>query len=354
MFDRICSNRTMKKIAILLIFITPIDGTIFDFSIDTLRVQNVFSDTIINFQYRLEGEALFINDSLFASVKYLSTDSMKLQFGKWMITVFYPLQFNPTAGSLNEEILMNNSWVLTTMLGDERIDFLKEPWHMSKHDISKVCVRRRFGYRKGDGVEKWSLSVFKNSQLLTITHGQFDPVVYKVDSYDESKVKMSRINMWMNNESIVLDKKENMPEPDLENVKKLLTAKEWQSKELIDYQKPGSKEDSLWIEINSSGTYFVDTTLITEKEFLNNRISFKFRNDHSHEIYASNRIIVEGTWHLKSDGKTLILNSGEIPENYFDIISISKDELVIYSSDQFALEKGGRDYMKYYYTMRLK
>ena len=335
-------------------FISPIDGTIFDFSDDTLRIRNVNSDTTIQFQYRLADESIFVKDSLFASLKHLSSDSMKLQFEEWMLTLFHPLELNVANEQLTEDELINNSWVLKTAEGAQSIDFLNEPWEMFEHDISKICVTRRLGDWKGGGTEKWSLFEFNKSQLLTISFGQLDPIVYQIDSINGTTVRMSQINLWANSTSVTLVQSQNQPETEINKTKKLLVARKWKSKKLIDIQRPGPKDDSLWIDMKSSGFYAIDTVLITEDELINNKVSMRFRTDNTYTFYASNKSVTTGNWQLKNDGVTLVINSGVAPENYFNIISISENELIISSSDQFALEKGGRDYMKYYYTMKLK
>ena len=285
-------------------FISPIEGTIFDFSVDTLRIQNVYSDTTIQFQYRFADESIFVKDSLFASVKHFSPDSMKLQFEEWMLTVFYPLELNEANKQLTEDELINNSWVLRTEEGAQIIDFLNEPWKMFEHDISNTCVTRRFGDWKGGGTEKWSLFNFNKSQLLTISFGQFDPIVYRIDSIIGTTVRMSQINFWANSTSVTLNQSQNQPETEINKTKKLLTARKWKSKKLIDIQRPGPKDDSLWVDMKSSGFYAIDTVLITEGELMKNKVSMRFRVDNTYTFYASNKSVTTGNWQLKNDGVT--------------------------------------------------
>lgn len=335
-------------------FISPLDGTIFDFSDSTLKMRSVFSDTTIVFDYRVVDESLFINDSVFASIKYLSSDSIKLEIYEWMLILLYPLRVESYNELLDQDELVNHSWVFESQDRNERINFLEEAWELFVNDFSKICITRSLDFWKRGRKEMWSLLEFNGAQLLMISFDQFDPVVYVIESFDGTTIKMSGINFFFNGMKVNLNKQPNKTETELENIKNLLVRKKWQSKELIDIQRPGLKEDAYRKKMEPSGSFVVDTTLITVNELNKHKISFKFRGDETYTMYTSNRQISTGKWRLKSDGVTLVINDGCLPENYYNIISVSKDELIISSTDKFALKKRDGDYVQYNYTMKLK
>jgi|GEM_PF-4075367 len=338
-------------------FISPINGTIFHFKDDILKIRNVFSDTTIQYQYQLVNNAIFIEDSLFASVKHLSADSLKLQFGEWMSTIFFPLKLNATSNQLNQDFLVGNSWILEEQEWNESIYFFEGPQELHEYGSSKQCLIRRPGISRGGEVGRWHLFQVEGAQFLALSYSRFRPfdlVVYNINAFNGTEVAMSRITSLRNNSSTLLSKQPRKSPAEIGKVKNLLCAKKWKSKELLDLQTSNSMNDSLWIDLGATGFYLRDTILITEKELKNNKIAFSFKDDNTYTIYTSKVSIASGKWQLINDGEIIYINTGSVPEDYYNIISISKNELVIASSDQFTLEKGSRDWVRYYYTLKLK
>ena len=135
-------------------FISPLDGTIFDFNATELWIRNTFSDSTIKHNYRLKNNRVILNDSTSMLIKHLSRDSLLLEFDEWMLSVFYPLKKLSTVPEISSASLLDNTWTFDFGDDQENWNFTEIMWEMFPTDVSKIAVMR-----EGD-TEKWNVTVF--------------------------------------------------------------------------------------------------------------------------------------------------------------------------------------------------
>lgn len=339
-------------------FISPLDGTIFDFSSSELIVRSTFSDSTLIHNYRLDNNRIILNDSTSALIKHLSIDSLLLEFDEWMLTVFYPLNELPTIPELSNETLLNNTWTLD--FGDyyENWNFTDIGWEMFPSDVSKVAVQR-----EGD-TEKWNVTKFKNFVLLTLTKGQFDNFIYQVLGSENDTARLRPINKWLI-EDIDLIKTPSLPSDQLLTIKENLSTRIWKTTEIIEsrssseafIESMGDEIDSTDLELfNFTGSYaaWLDTLLISEQQFIDKMISYQFEVSGNYCILLEGEEYSCGTWELLNDGRTIKLDKGTGIEDYIEIVDVTRDQLIISNCNNFSIELGSNDYNVIYYTVKLE
>jgi len=339
-------------------FISPLDGTIFDFRSNDLIIRNTFSDTTITHDYRLENDKVLLNDSSVAVIKHLSKDSLLLEFNNWMLTVFYPIKFQHPVPELTDEYLLNNTWTLNFDDRQESWNFTNIEWNMFQSDESKVAIQR-----EGD-TEKWNLTVFEDYVLLTLTMGQFDKLIYQVVEVNGDSIRLRPINKWLIKD-VNFIKSTSSSKEQLKDTQIILTDRIWKITEIIESRSSSEGMIELMqdeidsIDINLfkwTGSYasWVDTLLISEQQFNNKLISYQFNDDLSYCILLSNKKYSCGTWQLLHNGRTIKLDKGVGVEQYIDIIDLTNSHLIISNSNQFAVEPGSNEYNVIYYTVKLE
>jgi len=337
-------------------FISPLDGTIFDFNSTTLTVRNTFSDSTITHNYKLENDRITLNDSTSAVIKHLSSDSLLLEFNDWTLTVFYPLKITSTVPELTNELLLDNTWTLDFGDNQEIWNFTDTKWEMFPTDISKFAVQRE-GY-----TEKWNVTLFKNFVILTLTMGQFDNFIYQVIDVNSDTIRLKPINKWLL-EDMNLIKTPSLLNDQLINIRKTLATRTWNTTEIIEARSSsqtlielmGDDIDSLDIDsYSSTGSYSSDTLLISEQQFNDKQISYQFNSNFSYCILLANEEYSCGVWELLNDGRTIRLDKGTRVHHYIDIIEITNDKLVLSNCNQFAIELGSNNYNDICYIIKLE
>jgi hypothetical protein len=337
-------------------FISPLDGTIFDFNSTTLTVRNTFSDSTITHNYKLENDRITLNDSTSAVIKHLSSDSLLLQFDEWMLTVFYPLKIMSTIPELTNEVLLDNTWTLDFGDYQEIWNFTDIGWEMFPTDVSKFAVQR-----EGD-TEKWNVTLFKNFVILTLTMGQFDNFIYQVIDVNSDTVRLKPINKWLL-EDMNFIKTPSLPNDQLIRIRETLATRTWNTTEIIQarsssqamIESMGDDIDSLDIDLfNYTGSYASDTLLISQQQLNDKLISYQFNSNLSYCILIANEEYSCGTWGLLKDGRTIKLGKGTRVHEYMDIVEITNDKLLLSNCNQFAIELGSKNYNVMCYTIELK
>lgn len=337
-------------------FISPIDGTIFNFSSTSLIVRNTFSDSTIIHDYKLENDRITFSNSTSAVIKHLSSDSLLLEFNDWMLTVFYPLRVISTVPELTNELLLDNTWTLDFGDNQEIWNFTDTKWEMFPTDISKLAVNRE------RDIEKWNVTLFKDFVILTLTMGQFDVFIYQIIDVSNDTVRLKPINKWQQ-EELNFIRTPSLPNDQLIKIRKTLATRTWNTTEIIEARSSsqtlielmGDDIDSLDIDIYSStGSYGSDTLLISEQQFNDKLTSYQFNSNLSYCILLANEEYSCGTWELLNDGRTIKLDKGTRIHQYIEIVEITNDKLVLSNCNQFAIELGSNNYNDICYTIKLE
>ncbi|MBV6646716.1 MAG: hypothetical protein KI790_14765 [Cyclobacteriaceae bacterium] len=343
-------------------FISPIDGTIFDFGKDSLHIKNVFSDTAIVKNYVLRNNQIAVNDSAFAVIKHISSDSLLLEFDEWMLSVFYPLE-PVMAPEINRHELLGSTWTLDFEGFKQSWNFTDSPAEHFKHDESKICVSRNAGEFTNGSTEYWNLTNFKNRFLLTLTMGQFDKQIYQVVSTSSDTFLLKPISNWLIDE-VRFFKVSSLPQVEFERFSKSLTAKHWKTTEILNNSpttRIGDLSESQLDSVDmdklslSGGSYaaWFDTLLITKQQFFSKQVSYQFNADFTYCISLSNNQYDCGTWQLLEDG-TIKLDEGWGHEQYITIEEITDTKLVLSNCNQFSIQPQSNDYNVICYTIQLE
>lgn len=338
-------------------FISPLDGTIFYFNATELWIRNTFSDSTIKHNYRLKNNRVILNDSTSMLIKHLSRDSLLLEFDEWMLSVFYPLKKLSTVPEISSASLLDNTWTFDFGDDQENWNFTEIMWEMFPTDVSKIAVMR-----EGD-TEKWNVTVFKKMVLLTLTMAQFEIFIYQVVNIENDTIRLTPINKWIKDD-VTLFKSPGLPKDDLIKIKENLSTRTWRTTEIIKGRSSSSEEmielmgdviDSTdLVNYRTTGSYFSDTLLISEKQFYDRLISYQFEYKGNYCILLDADNYSCGVWELLNDGRTIKLDEGTTEEDYIDIISLTKDQLILSNSNQFSIETGSSDYNVIYYTIKLE
>ena len=332
-------------------WMVPIDGSIFTFTKEKLYWQFVYSDSTLIYDYSLKGKNIVLNDTIIIRISFLSKDSMKLVIDKRTITTFIPIDKEHGDINISAIDFIENNWTYKTDAFQQRIDFLEDSWEVNKNDISRVCITHTFGdkycYQNN---EKWSLYSKGESKFLSFTWGQHKNYTHQIIRQNEDTVFTK---LWNGKEFIypILIKHNKIVSNEREIILNRITSKEWRTIEIIDYSS-SFNEDTIGTELESTGFYVTDTTLISKQEFLDKKIKLLF-SDTEYKILINDKVYVSGKWRLSIDGKYIILNSGLNPSDYIALIEISNKYLIIGKSDEFSLGIG-RNFIEYYYRLKLE
>lgn len=332
-------------------FISPLDGAIFDFG-EQLSIGHVFTDTTMQVDYVIKNENIYIDDTVFANITHRSEDSLKLQFSDWMLTVFLPLKMASLPQTISDSDLIDNSWVLDWGKNQVAVNFNDEPWRMGPYDVSMGCITRSLSEWFDAQRERWHLSTHQGGQLLTITWTQFEQNVFNIKQIEGDTIILEYIGLQENME-VKLLRTPVRREEDLNEIKRWLTKKRWNTGEVIDYTYNGAHLDSLLGETHAAN-FLLDTTFLTKKDLLRNQLGWRFHHNGEYTIFVGPDMFFEGTWRLKPDGRTVVLNEGTRPEDYLNILKLDESVFEFSKSDYFSIGSDPRECIIYFYTVRME
>jgi hypothetical protein len=332
---------------------SPIDGTILDIKKESITIGNTLSDSSITFKYNVRRGKIKMGDESLGTILFLSNDSLVLDFDKRMRTKFIPIEdFKP---ELDQIDLSQNAWVLKWSDGDysinRRIDFTNERWYAGDGPRVAITHEKAMKYKYQDN-EKWTLKRIQQEWFLTLTQNQMDPLVYQVIKYDGDSLTLRGLS-WSTKKAFILHRLKRVEPLRSDSICQYLSKQRWETGEILSYATSIS-EHSPDIEPElGTGFYARDTTLIKKSDLIGKRLSFTFRPDFVFQIHVDANLFSQTKWRLSSDGAYVIINDGQHPYDYIEIISMKNDELVIGKSDNFATDTK-REYFPYYYEVRLK
>ena len=328
-------------------WISSLDGEIFVFNSDTLRLGHVFSDTMITTKLdyintsQLKISNIITSDIDTFNIYQRSQDSITLLLNNTMLLTLIPLNLQYTS-NLELQELIHNSWSFVNSGFEYRIEFLNESGTYGYPDISKRCITNA-------NVEIYSLYTFQNTQFITVTFGQTENYIYQITNikndtvYTKSYSKTGYIHP-------LFVKHKSIDQMEIDNIKSTLYGN-WSTSELLSYGT-GLEEflgDSS--EFEFMGWSPDDSTMITRSSLIEKKISYSF-NDSTYQLLINNEKLLAGQYRISADGKFIVLNEGKNPNDYIELIELANDQLTIAKRDDFSVGNEG-DYIEYFYKLRM-
>jgi len=332
-------------------WVSPYDGMILSFESDKAFISHIFFDSAKTYNYEQKGKDIFLNDSIFGNVVFISKDSLIINTGRWMQTKYIPIK---NSGILiDEKELIENHWIYKTELNYQvTIVFTEMDWGRYPGETARVCVKqeKRPRYRNFDN-EKWSLINHNNSSVLSISLSQYDPMIHFVKSINSDSILF---DCWFHNKIYhsTLKKIPSINENQLDSIKEKIVNKNWHISEIIDYANFFG-DDTLFNDIQESGLYVEDTMLFSKETILNKELSFAFHDNYKYEIMDNEEIVLNGNWKLSNSGKQIVLDYGCRSTDFIDLFETEENSITIGKLDMFSTEKQIQ-YIEYYYKIKLK
>ena len=189
----------------------------------------------------------------------------------------------------------------------------------------------------------------QGESFLTLTQGQFHPMVYQVTHANYDSVKLICLS-WGTDKKFSLSKIPNKGEQELDSIRKRLMKQIWKTSEVL---KTSFSDDTA----NAGDEYlFVhygrDTTLIERKDLVDRKVSLKFAPDFTFHTLVDDKSFWQSNWRLSNDGTYIIIGDGLHTNNYIEIISIGANDLIIGKTDYFGTGKR-REFIELYYEIKL-
>jgi hypothetical protein len=234
---------------------------------------------------------------------------------------------------------------------DRRIDFTDEQWYPEGGPKVAITHEKATKYKYQEN-EKWALKRIQDEWFLTLTQGQMDPIIYQVTKDCGDSLKLKCIS-WLTEKQFTLHRLKQLDKPKLDLIIKHLSQKKWEMDEVLNYSTSFSEDTTGIEEELATGFYAKDTTLIRKSDLIGKRLSFTFRSDFVYQISVDSKLFWQTKWRLLDDGIYVIINEGQHPYDYIEIVSIKEGELVIGKSDNFSTDNKG-EFFPYYYEVRLR
>lgn len=340
---------------------STLNGIIYDFQGDILRIRNVFSDSTIVKKYVYENDQIIVNDTVFLNIQHLSEDSLIAKF-PWITVVFFPTEPNDIKPDLTLDDLIGVTWTLKHSNYSENWNFTDRLASDYPLNVSKNCVRRNVGNWTMGDIESWNLLKFDNHLFLTTTRYQFEQEVFKVFSFHSGIIRLSPINKKMS-QDVELTRHPILNQAKLDERIRILTSRTWKTQEIIQYQSGTDRMNEMLGDsveaddlLQYSGSYSrrTDTLLISQQQFLDKSISYRFDTEGTYCILLNNQEYDCGTWELLKDGRAIKLDEGWQHELYINIERIYSETLELANCNRFSTELGSSEYLKICYTIQLE
>ncbi|MCU0322342.1 MAG: hypothetical protein MUE72_07995 [Chitinophagaceae bacterium] len=325
----------------------PIEGVAFDIRKDSLVISTLLSDSVKVFSLKRKNKKLKFGKKYFAKIDFLSNDSLILHMQNKVRIKFVAINDLPEIESFN---LTDNSWTLKWYEGDlRRIDFLNESY-LSGNVLKAAITHFKSTKHKYQNKEMWALRNIHGQWFLLLTETVTNPIIFQVAAFNEDSLKLIRLDSHIEN-NFILYKNKIKEDIELDVISNYLTKKKWQTSEILHYSS--SFTESEFEKDKYLGFYSWDTTLISKQDLLNKKMAFHFKPDFKLCVYNGEKEYFKTNWKLSNDGFYVIINDGRRPNDFIEIISIDKNQLVLGKADHFGIGNK-REFIELYYEIRLE
>ncbi|HBK88525.1 MAG TPA: hypothetical protein DDZ56_07725 [Cytophagales bacterium] len=320
------------------------EGIILDIKQNTGTVGSIFSDSLFTFDLNKVN----LSVERFGKIHFASPDSLVIDYKKISTrTRFIPIaDFKPALNGLE---LAGSAWFLNGYGEDDwisqRIDFTAEKWKLRPFPGVAITHRRekKYKYQKR---EKWSLKRVQEEWFLTLSYWESDMYVFQVAGVDQDSLTLKCL-MLGNQRPFTLCRLKKVDPALADSIVRYLAQRRWNTREVLNQVNSMDKAEDSDLEIFSR-FHLSDTTVITKRNLMDKKVSFRFRDDFVFEMLDDSRLFWQTTWRLSEDGNYIILDKGQRPSDYIEIISWKNNELVIGKEDDFATDEKHQYYTGYY------
>lgn len=332
-------------------FISPLDGYALNFGRKKSNITHVFSDSIGTVPIKVERNKIKLGKGLFSEIKHQSKDSLILIVDKNMRVKFIPLKDEDKI-EFETGFWNHKDWTLNSADFTQHFRLLNDPWKWKSNKPTKICLITTVveNYKKSHK-EKWNFKIIGGNHLFIKTHGQMEEDIYLVKNYRNESVILQSLS-YQNQKELELKKIPSIPKKERKMIELQLTDYKWTGAELI--KKASSLDDGEPDEFDISGFYAMDTISFQKKSLANKGLTFIFKGNSKYEIYESDSLRLSGDWKVSDTGKQIVLNRGYNPEDYIDLIDMKTNQITIGKLNRFQVGDRKRDYIEYYYQLKLQ
>jgi len=317
------------------------DGITINFTKDKLIIGDVYDERNSDFNLKITGKKVFLNDTLWALIFAKYEDSLILDIGQDSRVKF--IKLDQKNSIVEKSKLWNHrNWILSNN-NFRRELFLTDSLFFDQPN-TKLCIQKDLDNNQFiSTVDKWKAININGNQLFVMTFNQMHDELYRVKSYvGDSIIKLESLKS-PKTEQVFLKKRPYLSEKKRRQILGKIQNREWETVQIIQ------------IDTLGRGSGYWDDNLINQESLKNKNLSFKFSSNLTYDIYESGNSIENGTWELSLTGNEIILNFGLSPYDYLDLIKVSSDLLEIGNLKRF--EPDNHNYglaIELYYKIKLK
>jgi hypothetical protein len=296
------------------------DGMTIHFSNNKLIFGYVLDERNRAYDLRINDKKIFLNDTLWALTFAEYQDSLILDIRQNARVKFIKLD---KEHSLVEKpkLWEHKNWILSFNDYQRELflthsPFLNEP-------SSKLCIQKDLQVNQFiRAIGMWKTVNINGNQLFVKTFNQVGIELYRIKRYvGDSIIKLEPLRFP--DVKSDLRKKYYISESKKQNILNQIQNFKWKTDKIID------------LDTISEGSRNWDSTYVKMKSLKDKRLSFKFSDDLTYNIYESESSVSNGNWKVSETGDEIILNSGIYPSDYIDLINVDKDSLVIGNLHKF-------------------
>ncbi|WP_157805248.1 hypothetical protein [Confluentibacter citreus] len=311
------------------------NGMIIHFTDDKVEIGNVFSDLRKEYDLKVENQKILLNNTLVCKIFAKYEDSLLLDFEESTRVKFIRLD-KKNALEKETDFPKNKHWILSHN-DHQRGIILTDSLYFDER-VSKICIQKNLQNNIFiSTIDKWNFININNNYLFVKTYNQFDDEFYRFKNYiGDSIIELEllanpEVKASLKKIPYVSDLKKREILNKIENYK-------WNTNKIIQLDTLGQ------------GSYDWDSNIIKLKSLKDKKVSFKFSNNSTYNIYISDISIANGNWKLSQTGNEIILNDGTSPSDYIDLINVSLDSMVIGNLRRFESQEVnyGMDIEMYY------
>ena len=297
-----------------------LDGIILHFEKDSIEIGNVYFDGIEKNGLKTSMNEIYLNDTLTFKIFQTYEDSIFLDYD---IDTRVKLIRLGEQTRLNDgpELFKTKHWELIyddpkNHEFNKKLILTDLPFYNEQESF--VCINKSLANNRFlNTAEKWKFQIINGNHLFVKTQGQLNNEFYRITKYlNHSTAKLKCINC---NENITATLKsiDNIEGQKKQKILENISNKEWRIAKLSE------------LDTISSGTRYPDDLVLQLNSLKNNDLSFIFSDDFKFIIKEYGITKATGNWNLSSTGQEIILNKGQNPSDYIDLISVSSDSMKI-------------------------
>ncbi|GGG30996.1 hypothetical protein GCM10011344_34890 [Dokdonia pacifica] len=316
------------------------DGLTIHFKNNKAILSNVYETYSIEFPINVDKNKIFLNDTLLGTTVTEYKDSIFIDIKESARVKFVKLD-KQHAIEEKEQLWKHKDWILSNNNYVRNL-YLKDTVFADWSDL-RICLQKDVtNNRMVNRFDKWEILSINDNQLFVKTFRQFEDEFYRIKSYDGDSI-IQLESLRYPEVVVTMTKRPYIDSAEKQNIISKIQNTHWKMSSII-------KLDSI------SESFKGWKNKITKfKSLIDKKVSFKFSEDSSYQIYESDTIVSKGTWKLSPTGKEIILNKGISPSDYISLIQMHSDSITIGHLENFRAldEYSGLNIQEMYYVVTL-